>query len=240
MTEYECAVCGMIALFKCRTCKKVKYCSRDCQLNHWAIHKKACYSDEEREVTNKQLGEEASLLFDTAANEIIGPGCTLPEGVPKTFLCKIHAWTILLRCDSARLVCANESVFKYLYDAISDDKDTWLRFLSHEEHATHAIHTAYILIVLGCARRMMGDISSAERIMFICYQIIKRIRSADRRYTVHNLYRVEYYNLCELTKNYDICVHLSEKCVSTNSTTSKTETSIGSLQDFLVTNFRGK
>jgi len=39
-----CPTCQKIAETKCTACKKVFYCSKDCQKKHWKIHKFECQS----------------------------------------------------------------------------------------------------------------------------------------------------------------------------------------------------
>ena len=38
----RCYVCGKKSKFRCSKCKQVKYCSRECQRAHWAVHRKEC------------------------------------------------------------------------------------------------------------------------------------------------------------------------------------------------------
>lgn len=38
----ECAFCNEISKNHCSKCKKIKYCSKECQISHWKIHKKYC------------------------------------------------------------------------------------------------------------------------------------------------------------------------------------------------------
>lgn len=109
MTDYKCVACELRpeSIFKCSRCKGVKYCTTDCHRKYWEVHKKACYSVREREVTNKLLRDEGSYLCDTIAKGIIGSGCTLPQGVSKTFLYKIRAWNTMRRSPSLRLLLAH-------------------------------------------------------------------------------------------------------------------------------------
>lgn len=37
-----CNFCGDIGKYKCGKCGKIEYCSRECQVMHWCIHKKVC------------------------------------------------------------------------------------------------------------------------------------------------------------------------------------------------------
>ena len=41
MTE-KCAICDKEAVQKCSACKRVRYCSREHQKQHWKEHKKIC------------------------------------------------------------------------------------------------------------------------------------------------------------------------------------------------------
>jgi len=172
-----------------------------------------CYNHDEPEieVTKKQLGEASSHLFDSTAYGDIRPGDELPRGVPKTFLYKIRALDILLRPDSPSLVWANLSAFTDLYDAISSDEDTWLHFLDHPYHSTHAEHTAYVLLALISVHRTKRDLSSVENVLFLCYEVIKKIRANDTRYNIAHYYEREYYYLCERKMDVDMCVHLYRK-----------------------------
>jgi len=38
----DCGVEGGASLKTCKSCMQVKYCNAECQMNHWAMHKKAC------------------------------------------------------------------------------------------------------------------------------------------------------------------------------------------------------
>lgn len=183
----------------------------ECHLKHWDVHKKSCYSVGEREVSYKLLGDESSDLFDTCAYGIIGPGCVLPPGVPKTFLFKMRAWKILCRSHSARLIAANACVFTELYEAISHDKATWLRFLAHPEHSSHAENIAFILLALVSVHRAKNDLPATENVLFMCYEIITKIRPDDTRYTMGHYYELEFYALCECKKDYNMCVHSYRK-----------------------------
>jgi hypothetical protein len=40
--ELVCAQCNKEASKKCGKCKKVWYCSRECQTSHWKLHKSVC------------------------------------------------------------------------------------------------------------------------------------------------------------------------------------------------------
>ncbi|KAH8045776.1 hypothetical protein JL722_14050 [Aureococcus anophagefferens] len=37
-----CAACGARAKFSCGSCKAARYCSRECQKDHWGLHKDDC------------------------------------------------------------------------------------------------------------------------------------------------------------------------------------------------------
>ncbi len=41
--RFQCAVCKIHgATKKCGRCKKIRYCSKECQKKHWTEHKKTC------------------------------------------------------------------------------------------------------------------------------------------------------------------------------------------------------
>jgi len=42
MEGFKCANCQKEALRRCSKCKQEFYCSRECQVEHWKSHKKAC------------------------------------------------------------------------------------------------------------------------------------------------------------------------------------------------------
>ena len=39
---YICAQCGKTTIKKCSACLEVRYCSRECQIKHWNVHKESC------------------------------------------------------------------------------------------------------------------------------------------------------------------------------------------------------
>jgi hypothetical protein len=44
--QYHCAQCGTtmekIKSMKCSVCRTTSYCSRECQVTHWPLHKPVC------------------------------------------------------------------------------------------------------------------------------------------------------------------------------------------------------
>ena len=44
-TEDECAGCGKKGKKKCGRCMEVKYCTRECQVADWRMHKLVCCPD---------------------------------------------------------------------------------------------------------------------------------------------------------------------------------------------------
>ncbi|KAI3889736.1 hypothetical protein MKX03_007758 [Papaver bracteatum] len=59
----SCSVCGDSANSRCSRCKSIRYCSRDCQIQHWwAGHKLECKEDSSRTSCNER---RASGYMDT-------------------------------------------------------------------------------------------------------------------------------------------------------------------------------
>ena len=70
--EKKCAECGekrsaKTKLQKCSRCNSVRYCSRECQKTHWAIHKAVCKEIAERQ---QAIADAARLneVFDVAVD----------------------------------------------------------------------------------------------------------------------------------------------------------------------------
>ncbi|XP_026454757.1 uncharacterized protein LOC113355984 [Papaver somniferum] len=58
-----CSVCGDTANSRCSRCKAIRYCSRDCQIQHWrAGHKLECKEDSSRTSCNER---KPSVYMDT-------------------------------------------------------------------------------------------------------------------------------------------------------------------------------
>lgn len=58
-----CSVCGDSANSRCSRCKAIRYCSRDCQIQHWrAGHKLECKEDSSRTSCNER---KPSVYMDT-------------------------------------------------------------------------------------------------------------------------------------------------------------------------------
>lgn len=66
----NCAVCGVIALLKCTSCKFVFYCGVEHQKQHWKVHKIECQRTYEiRE--SPQLGRYVVAARDLPARTLI-------------------------------------------------------------------------------------------------------------------------------------------------------------------------
>ena len=74
-TELLCSACGKkgdkCTLMKCRACKCVWYCDKECQNKHWKEHKKECKR------IKKELDERRGKL-DIGTEKEVGPLGTLP------------------------------------------------------------------------------------------------------------------------------------------------------------------
>jgi ankyrin repeat protein len=71
----NCELCGSSSkrLKVCSKCEKVRYCSRECQVQDYKKHKKECHAKTEEVVTklaNIQAGGDCSLLFDRCRSVI--------------------------------------------------------------------------------------------------------------------------------------------------------------------------
>lgn len=103
-------------LKKCTRCYKASYCNRECQSQHWKIHKKECvdvinevhtpYPDQPRNLhheskeINRKAGEIAKatkkavkkgipiITISATAQGMVIPNAPLPDGVPSNFALK--------------------------------------------------------------------------------------------------------------------------------------------------------
>lgn len=68
--QFDCALCGKLAKAnKCGACKKVHYCSKECQKAHWKEeHKKEC--EELKACDNKELMDKLTRRMQLAHNEM--------------------------------------------------------------------------------------------------------------------------------------------------------------------------
>ena len=60
---------GKTKLQKCSKCNSVRYCSKECQKTHWAIHKALC-----KEIVKRQAIADAARLnevYDTALDYLV-------------------------------------------------------------------------------------------------------------------------------------------------------------------------
>ena len=60
-TEDECASCGKKGKKKCGRCMEVKYCSRECQVGDWRMHKVVCCPDSMGEDIDRDLAEFSAM-----------------------------------------------------------------------------------------------------------------------------------------------------------------------------------
>jgi len=74
-----CANCGRQAESRCSTCKVEMYCSRDCQNEHWKVHKKTCREIRER---TKRSREVKWLLCGSHFRQQLQNGSWLQQALP--------------------------------------------------------------------------------------------------------------------------------------------------------------
>ena len=63
-----CAICNFDANLQCSRCKLVKYCSKQCQTNDWALHKKSCKSNNKFTLTTVKNPQH---LYDLMPDHIL-------------------------------------------------------------------------------------------------------------------------------------------------------------------------
>ncbi|CAE7198377.1 UBP19 [Symbiodinium pilosum] len=74
----RCAACGRTAKTQCGRCKKEAYCDRDCQAQHWKVHKAVCKPPRRPEVP---LCGEGFRAWLARSNWQQGSGCLEEPGV---------------------------------------------------------------------------------------------------------------------------------------------------------------
>ena len=86
----QCRQCGNTHDLKACSCKKVRYCSIECQKLHWKSHKKSCtfaQKKKKEEEKKKVWAEKYSVLkpFSRRIIKLIAPGTTLVRRTNKSF-----------------------------------------------------------------------------------------------------------------------------------------------------------
>lgn len=112
-----CPICQKTAETKCTACKKVFYCSKECQKKHWKTHKFDCKSLPYRICQSPELGRylvaardlaEGEVLF-TEAPLVVGPIAITPPVclncynlVDGSYKCRKSGWPLCgPRCEKA-------------------------------------------------------------------------------------------------------------------------------------------
>jgi len=62
MEDPTCAACGKMATKRCSKCKSEWYCSRECQIKRWKLHKEMCAKLAEINEVEKKESKQSSLL----------------------------------------------------------------------------------------------------------------------------------------------------------------------------------
>ncbi|EDQ86728.1 uncharacterized protein MONBRDRAFT_38343 [Monosiga brevicollis MX1] len=78
----QCSVCMKPASYLCSKCCQAWYCGRDCQKNHWSVHRQDC-SDERR----WQVAQQANIQYSpmpTKPSTVPTVGSTVARPVPNT------------------------------------------------------------------------------------------------------------------------------------------------------------
>ena len=69
LSDRACAVCGAVAASKCTRCRKVWYCSKECQRSAWFEHKKTCAVESASEAKGEPNKTAAASAEAAAAEE---------------------------------------------------------------------------------------------------------------------------------------------------------------------------
>ena len=62
ITDKQCACCEKFEdkMKRCARCRNVRYCSKDCQVKHWTMHKSLCVAKDARDVRERKREEESA------------------------------------------------------------------------------------------------------------------------------------------------------------------------------------
>ena len=60
ITDKQCACCEKFEdkMKRCARCRNVRYCSKDCQVKHWTMHKPLCVAKDARDVREIEREKE--------------------------------------------------------------------------------------------------------------------------------------------------------------------------------------
>lgn len=80
MSTTNCSVasCGKAGILRCKRCK-TRYCSVECQLSDWKLHKIVCTQIKESATINTKLIDTSNVIFEKIADKIVGFGIAKRE-----------------------------------------------------------------------------------------------------------------------------------------------------------------
>ena len=94
LVDHLCSICAQPATQKCSRCRRVWYCSRQCQRAAWKEHKDEC-------AVLAQLGETGSSQAAAAAAE---PQCLKIANFPNHFVKRLQNWEWIIENDNVVLM----------------------------------------------------------------------------------------------------------------------------------------
>eukprot|EP00584_Thalassiosira_punctigera_P015980 CAMPEP_0172561026 /NCGR_PEP_ID=MMETSP1067-20121228/91244_1 /TAXON_ID=265564 ORGANISM="Thalassiosira punctigera, Strain Tpunct2005C2" /NCGR_SAMPLE_ID=MMETSP1067 /ASSEMBLY_ACC=CAM_ASM_000444 /LENGTH=385 /DNA_ID=CAMNT_0013350975 /DNA_START=162 /DNA_END=1319 /DNA_ORIENTATION=+ len=186
----KCWNCGSSddGLRRCNSCKDARYCSRECQVDHWKEHKAFCRhrsassaardprNEGNRDVLMESIeaqyemlrkarkeGTQIVCVSNTHAG-LVGPGMPIPEGVPSNFGLKQQALTEFQSRRGHRQFFG-EASYKAYYDELVQNESEWEEFFRHPRNHEHVEHTCGIMGTYATLLRQRGSYEECGRVL---------------------------------------------------------------------------